>query len=57
MNSFQRVLRGAAKDDWEIVIAPLQLRTQATFLISLAPWKTEMILPTAWQTLVDYLEQ
>jgi hypothetical protein len=55
-NNFRRILRGAAKDDWDSVIAPLQNRTPATFLVTLDHWKSEMILPTARQTLVDYLE-
>jgi hypothetical protein len=55
-NNFRSVLRGAAKDDWDSVIAPLQNRTPATFLVNLNQWKSEMILPTACQTLVDYLE-
>jgi hypothetical protein len=55
-NNFCRIIRGAAKNDWDSVIAPLQNRTPAAFLVTLDQWKSEMILPTACQTLVDYLE-
>jgi hypothetical protein len=38
------------------VTALIHDRTPATFLVALESWKAEMILPTAQQTLVDYLE-
>jgi hypothetical protein len=55
-NNFRRILRNSAKDDWDSVIAPLQHRTPATFLLALDQWKSNMMLPTACQTLVHYLE-
>jgi hypothetical protein len=54
--NFRRVLRGAAKDDWDSVISNIPNHTQATFLLALERWRSEMILPTARQTLVDYLK-
>jgi hypothetical protein len=54
--NFRRTLCGIAKDDWDSVTALINNRTLATFLVALENWKSDMILPTAEQTLVDYLE-
>jgi hypothetical protein len=53
---FRRILHGAAKDDWDSVIATILNRTPLTFARALNNWKSEMILPTARQSQVDYLE-
>jgi hypothetical protein len=55
-NNFCHILRGAAKDDWDSGIALIQNPTPVAFLVTLDQWKSEMILPTAHQTLVDCLE-
>jgi hypothetical protein len=55
-NNFRQILQGAAQDDWNLVIANFPNRTPALFLIALEQWKTEMILPTTRETLVNYLE-
>jgi hypothetical protein len=54
--NFRRVLCGAAKDDWDSIATEVADRTPVTFLVNLDRWKSEMILPTARQTLVDYFE-
>ena len=55
-HNFRRVLKGAAKEDWDVIIAGIAHHTQAIFRTWLNSWKAGMILPTARQTLVDYLE-
>ena len=49
-SSFRRILRGAAKDDWDIVISQIEDRNDITFALSLERWKSEMI----YQGLVKY---
>jgi hypothetical protein len=46
-DNFRRILRGAAKDDWDSVIATIPARTDVSFNQALENWKSEMILPTA----------
>jgi hypothetical protein len=55
-SNFSQVLRGAAEHNWDLVISNVQNCTPAIFIAALEQWKSEMILPTAWQTLVDSFE-
>jgi hypothetical protein len=55
-DNFRRILRDAAKDDWDWAIGSIPTRNDATFQQAIELWKNEMILPTAHQNLVDYLE-
>jgi hypothetical protein len=45
------------KDDWDLVVplAP-QPRTPVIFHAALDELKGKLIMPSAWQTMVDYLE-
>jgi hypothetical protein len=51
------MLQGAVQDDWDLVIqhAP-QPRTPVLFYAAVEEWKAELILPSACQTMVNYLE-
>jgi hypothetical protein len=49
-SNFCRILRGAAKDEWDTISNPIQNCTRATFNTALETLKAEMILPTARQT-------
>jgi hypothetical protein len=55
-NNFCRILRGAAKDDCNIVIMHIPNRTPALFFAAIKAWKAEMIMPSARQNMVDYLK-
>ena len=55
-HNFRRLLRGSAKDEWDLLIASIGNYTQANFRTTITRWKSEMILPTSRQALVDYLE-
>jgi hypothetical protein len=55
-NNFCRTLQGAAKDNWDWVIGLIPTGTDVTFCQAIELWKYKMILPTAHQNLVDYLE-
>jgi hypothetical protein len=44
-------------DDWDLVVALApQPRTPAIFFAALDKWKKELIMPSAQQNMVDYLE-
>jgi hypothetical protein len=53
--NFCCTLRGIAKEDWDSVTA-LHSYNFPHHVRKLESWKSEMILPTALETLVDYLE-
>jgi hypothetical protein len=46
----------SAKDDGDIIIQHIPARTLVLFLAALERWKAELIMPSAHQTMVDYLE-
>jgi hypothetical protein len=57
-DNFLCILKSAVKvDDWDIVatLAP-QPRTPVVFYTALDNWKRELIMPSAHQNMVDYLE-
>jgi hypothetical protein len=56
-NNFCRMLQGAAKDDWDIlIIQNIPARIPVLFLAALEEWKAKLIMTSAHQTMVDYLE-
>jgi hypothetical protein len=56
-NNFCHTLQGAAKDDRGLVLQHVpQPRTPILFYAAIKEWKAELILPSACQTMVDYLE-
>jgi hypothetical protein len=56
-NNFCHILQGPAKDNWDIVILMhIPNRTPALFFAAIEAWKAEMIMPSARQNMVDYLE-
>jgi hypothetical protein len=54
--NFRHTLQSAAKVDWDIVIKNIPNRTPSIFYAAIEAWKNELILPSACQTMVDYLE-
>jgi hypothetical protein len=56
-DNFRRILRSTVKDDWDTVAALSPLpRTPVTFDTALDDWKRMLIMPSARQNMVDYLE-
>jgi hypothetical protein len=54
--NFHCTLQSAAKDYWDIVIKNIPNCTPVLFYAAIKAWKNELILPSACQTMVDYLE-
>ena len=56
-NNFRCTLKGAAKDDWDVIIMDIpNPRMVVLFHAAIEAWKSELILLSARQTMVDYLE-
>jgi hypothetical protein len=54
--NFFRILKSCAKNDWDYIVMNIPNPTPALFDAAIEQWKQEMILPSARQTMVDYLE-
>jgi hypothetical protein len=54
--NFCSILRSTAEDDWDHVIQHIPNCTPVLFHAAIEEWKQEMILPSAQQTMVDYLK-
>ena len=54
--NFCCILQGAVKDDWDTITQGILERTPASFFTAIQQWKEELIMPSACQTMVDYLE-
>jgi hypothetical protein len=56
-NNFHCILRSTVKDDWDTVAALSPLpQTTVTFDTALDDWKMMLIMPSARQNMVNYLE-
>jgi hypothetical protein len=55
--NFRRILGSSAKDDWDYIIQHIPNHTPVLFYAAIEQWKQEIVLPSAQQTMVDYLKK